>query len=157
MTSPLLAAICTVPSTSLTRNSVHCPEAGFTVTSPISAPTDFEVATVIDPCSSLRDSPPNCTSESGWTTMFDPVALMLATASFFVWIRSPEKTADDLGIFDPLTHAEPFAYSMAAPESAANREPGRSTISEQVSNLLKMDIRMATFFSRRILLILDRN
>jgi hypothetical protein len=32
---------------------------------------------------------------------------------------------------------------MAAPESAAKREPGRSTIIKQLSNLLKMDIRMA--------------
>src|ERR1017187_4242325 len=55
--SPFRAAIWTLPSTSLTSNSVQTSETGDTVTPPARVASNFEVEMVTPPCSNLRAPP----------------------------------------------------------------------------------------------------
>src|SRR5580704_2069321 len=106
--SPFRAAIWTLPSTSLTSNSVQAPAVGDTVTSPAEVDSDFEVDMVTPPCSNRTLLPSYCTRESFRTRTLEPVAFMLATESALVCIKSPEKTADDLAMLLPLSNAVPW-------------------------------------------------
>src|SRR6266496_955796 len=143
--SPLLAAICTCPSTSVTWNSVQLLPAGFTVTSPAVVARPREVATRTVPCSISTAGPSNFTSESEPTITLDPAALKLAVESDRVCTRSPEKTAADLGTVLPFSQAAPFVYSMAEAESAASNCIGNSMASRQLSKDLYADCDMFQF------------
>jgi hypothetical protein len=75
----------------------------------------------------------------GQDITLEPVALMLAIESDFVCTRSPGKIADERGTVLPLIHAGPLAYSMAAPESAAISDNGKTAIIIQQSELRNID------------------
>src|SRR6266496_6716439 len=140
--SPLLAAICTCPSTSVTRNTVQLLPAGFTVTSPAVVARPREVATRTVPCSISTAGPSNFTSESEPTITLDPAAVRLAVESDRVCTRSPEKTAADLGTTLPFSQAGPFVYSMAKAEPAATNRIGRKITSRQPRTNLHSDCDM---------------
>jgi hypothetical protein len=68
-----------------------------------------EVATVTPPGSIFTDDPSNWTRESESTVMVEPGPLIFATASIWVWRRSPEKIAEDeRGMWDRFTQAIPL-------------------------------------------------
>src|SRR5208337_3620307 len=96
----------TVPSISVTLNSVHAFDAGATFTSPAVAAISLDVDTVTPPCSISTDAPSNCTRESARTVMLEPDSLIFATESERVWRRSPEKIAEEeRGTCTPFTQA----------------------------------------------------
>ncbi len=102
--SPLSAAIFTVPSVSVTLNSVQALDTGATRTSPAVVATPFDVATDTPPCSTFKDEPSNCTRESPRTVMLEPGALILAAESERVCTRSPAKNGRrgrDVGAVHP--------------------------------------------------------
>src|SRR5580692_5491022 len=78
----------------------------------------------------------------------EPGALMLATESDLVCTRSPGKTAEDFGTLLPFSQAVPLVYSMAAPESAANKDAGTSTIKKQATTVRR--IRMVVIGLSRV-------
>jgi hypothetical protein len=67
---------------------------------------------------------------------------MLATESFVVCTRSPEKIADDLAMLVPFSIAFPWLYNMAAGWSATNQAPGKI-----------MSISQLRIFTYRVLII----
>src|SRR6202451_4182275 len=67
--SPLLAAILTVPSTSVAVHFVQAVDAGATVTSQAVAAPPCEGEPVSPPCAIFKDEPSSCTRESASTVM----------------------------------------------------------------------------------------
>jgi hypothetical protein len=53
---------------------------------------------------------------------------------------SPAKIAEEFGTWLPFTQAAPLAYSIAAPESAANNEAGTISRSTQLTILQKAEL-----------------
>src|SRR4029077_5665771 len=130
-TSFLRAAARTVPLTSVTSYWVHSFETGTTRMQSTWTLMDFDVPTETLPCSRVRESPLNFTTDSGWIRTVEPSASRLAADPGLVSSKSPARTAVESRASLPLIHTPLVLCRIADPVSAAVSDGGSTRHSTQ--------------------------